>query len=59
MVIDIGRRREFVWDDFLIDASQTTAARRVHQPTRRETRIVLDRPWEGDGSTIFALSMTM
>ncbi len=55
MAIDIGRRREFVWDDFLIDASQTTAARRVHQPTRREIRMVLDRPWEGDGCNYFCV----
>ena len=53
MAIQIGRRREFVWDDYLIDPKRTTAARRLHEPVRRETAFRFDRPWEGDGCNYF------
>ena len=49
MAIPIGRRREFVWDDFLVDEGKTTAVRRLHEPVRREAVMTFDRPWEGDG----------
>lgn len=49
--IDIGTRRECFFDDYLIDTEKTTAEFMVHQPTRRETVMVNNLPWEGDGST--------
>ncbi len=53
MAIEIGRRREFVWDDYLVDEEKTTAARRLHEPVRREVSLTFDKPWEGDGCTYF------
>jgi hypothetical protein len=47
--VPIGTRREFFWDDFLIDAARTTATRRLHRPEPREVVIVHDQPWEGNG----------
>lgn len=53
MSIRIGGRREFVWDDYLIDTDRTTAARRLHEPVRRESAFRFDKPWEGDGCNYF------
>lgn len=53
-MIDIGKRREFVWDDFLIDTTQTTAERRIHHAVRQEVSIVFDKPWEGDGCNYYS-----
>lgn len=47
--IAIGTRREFFWDDTLVDTAQTTATFRLHPPQRREVVMVHDAPWEGDG----------
>ena len=52
-MVNISTRREFVWDDFIIDIKKTTAERRVHNPVRREDVIVFDKPWEGDGCCYF------
>jgi len=53
MAIEIGKRREFIWDNYLVDERKTTADRRVHEPIRREVSITLDKPWEGDGCDFF------
>ena len=45
--------REFFWDDSLLDWEYTTAERRLHEPTRREDALTLDKPWEGNGCGYF------
>lgn len=45
----IGSRREVLWDDALVETSETTAELRVMHPVRREPVLVHDAPWEGDG----------
>ena len=55
MSIQIGKRREFVWDSYMIDEEKTTAERRVHEPVRRGTVITFDKPWEGDGCNYFCV----
>lgn len=49
MYINIGNRREVLWDDFLIDKEQTTARLTMHRPEKKELAFVFDKPWEGDG----------
>ena len=47
--IDIGGRRELLWDEYLMDKSRTSAKLRVHQPRLEDIVLVTDAPWEGDG----------
>jgi hypothetical protein len=47
--ISLGSRREFFWDDFLVDTARTTATPRLHHPQPQEVVMVHDAPWEGDG----------
>ncbi len=47
--VDIGSRREMLWDDYLLDTSRTSAERKLHQPRIEEIALVHDAPWEGDG----------
>ena len=49
-VINIKNRREFFWDETMIDVSKTTATPKVHQFIRRECVLTHNNPWEGDGS---------
>lgn len=49
-MINIGKRRECFFDDYLIDVTRTTAEVRVHRPVRREFLFSHDSPWEGCGS---------
>lgn len=49
--IHIGGRREVLWDDALLDAERTTAARTLHRPQAKEVVLEHDAPWEGDGCT--------
>lgn len=46
-IINIGFRREILWDDYIIDLAQTTALKRIHHPIRKEKVMQLDAPWEG------------
>ena len=46
---NIGSRKEFFWDDFIIDVNKTTAKRELHRPVQRESVFTFDAPWEGDG----------
>ncbi len=48
-MINIGKKRECFFDDYLIDTARTTAEARVHQPVLREKTFSFDKPWEGDG----------
>jgi len=48
-IINIKNRREFFWDETMIDVSRTTATPRIHGLVRREIVITHDEPWEGDG----------
>lgn len=47
--ISIGRRREPLWDDELVDTARTTAELALHRPQTREVVLEHDEPWEGDG----------
>jgi hypothetical protein len=48
-IINIGKRREVLWDDYLIDSNRTTATLRLHAPQPREVVMGHGEPWEGDG----------
>lgn len=48
-VLELANRRECFFDDFLTDAGSTTAKTVLHHPQFRETVLVHDAPWEGDG----------
>ncbi len=48
--IDIGARREVMWDDHVIDTKATTASRVLHSPEYVGVAMMHDSPWEGDGS---------
>lgn len=48
-MLNIKNRREFFWDDTIIDNSKTDARLRLHEPVKRETVLVHDALWEGDG----------
>lgn len=50
---NIGTRREFVADDFMIDTARTNAVRRLHSPVPREKVFTFDAPWEGNGCIYF------
>lgn len=52
-MINIGRRRECFFDDFLIDNEKTTAKQQLHTPVKREEVLRCDEPWEGDISAYF------
>lgn len=47
-IINIGNRREVLWDDFLIDNERTTATRLLNHPEKKEIVIAFDKIWEGD-----------
>ncbi|MDI9469530.1 MAG: hypothetical protein QM296_04910 [Bacillota bacterium] len=51
--VDIGSRVEMLVDDSLIAWRQGLDFR-LTPPVRRETAIVLDRPWEGEGAGAYA-----
>lgn len=51
--ISIGSRREFFWDDYLID--ETTAEIVQHEPVYREDVLACDRPWEGSGCSYYVI----
>lgn len=53
--IIIDSRRELCWDDFLIDASRTTAALRLHPPRIEDVVMEHDAPWEGDGCNSYSI----
>lgn len=46
---NIGNQRECFFDEEMLDMSKTTAQFRLHEPILRETVLVHDAPWEGDG----------
>ena len=48
MAINIGNRRELLWDYFLIDEEKTTASLSVNQPKCLGPVFDFDAPWEGD-----------
>lgn len=54
-MIALNGRREFFWDDFIVDTEKTTASRRVHHPVRKEVAFCHDAPWEGDGCDFFSI----
>ncbi len=48
--VAIGSRRELFVDRALVDSIEGGAELRLHHPTRRETAINFDQPWEGNAS---------
>lgn len=49
-MIEIKRRREVFFDDYLIDTERTTADIRIHRPVRKKENIItFDKPWEDGG----------
>lgn len=55
MAINVASRLEPLWDNYLLDAQQTTAELKVFHPVKREKVLEFDQPWEGDGSDYFNL----
>lgn len=55
MAINISTRLELFWDNFLMDASLTTAALKNFSPVKREKVFTCGMPWEGDGCDYFNL----
>lgn len=53
-MISIGKRRECFFDNYLIDEERSTAEKRLHKPKRKNVLLVLDKPWEGKGATLFS-----
>lgn len=51
MVINIGCRREPLWDYTLVDKEKTTATLSVNHPERRGSIFKADEYWEGGGGT--------
>lgn len=54
-MIDIGKRRECFFDDYLIDTDKTTAKKRLHKPVRRNVIMELNQPWEGSHCYFFSV----
>ena len=46
MYINIGNRREVLWDDYLIDSNGTTAKLTLNKPQKKEFVYRFDKPWE-------------
>ncbi len=51
---DIGDRREFFVDDYLIE-SMTRVKQVMHTPQPKDVAIVCDAPWEGNTSAYYTL----
>jgi len=49
-IINIGKRREVFWDDFLVEKEETTAILKQHGLIEKEPVFVADKPWEGSGT---------
>jgi len=47
-VINIGSRRELLWDDYLVDTERTTTVFKLHQPVQRECVLEFDHPQKSD-----------
>lgn len=47
MVLNIGKRREPFWDEYLIDTERTTALLQQEHPVFKETLMWFDRPEDG------------
>ncbi len=48
-IINIGNRREFFWDNTLIDTKRTRTQTKLHHMEKRECVIKFDEKWGGDG----------
>ncbi len=49
MKIDLGKKREVFWDDYLVDTEKTTAFHRVEEPMKKEHVFVFDKGYEKSG----------
>ncbi len=49
MKIDLGKKREVFWDDYLIDTEKTTAFHQVMEPVKKEQVFILDKGYENVG----------
>ena len=47
-LVTLNERREFVWDNFVVDTEKTTARRVLHSPVYRDDVLCFDEMWEGD-----------
>lgn len=45
-MIEIGNRREPLWDDYLIDEARSNAEKRCHQLETKGPIFAFDKPWE-------------
>lgn len=54
--IKIGHNRELLWDDYLVNTSKTNASLKQHHPQCRDLLMTFDKPWEGDGSHLIAVT---
>ena len=47
-IINIGKRREFFFDNTMIDTSRNGSFPVIHEPVKRECVLTYDDPWGGD-----------
>ena len=49
MTIDLGKKREVFWDDYLVDTEKTTAFHRLMEPEKKEVVFTFDKGYENLG----------
>jgi len=54
-MLNIKNRREFFWDETMVDTAKTTATPKIHELIKRECVVKHDEPWEGDGCDYYNL----
>ena len=54
-IIDLGEKREFFWDDYLIDTEKTTAFPRLMHPEKKETCLWFDKDETKDVLMFFSI----
>lgn len=54
-MINIGNRRECFFDNYLINEEKTTAEARLHKPVRRKVLLDMNKPWEGEYTTMYSV----
>ena len=52
-ILNIGKKRQMFWDDYLLDTEKTTATHRINPAQKREACFTLDQGRELDNATYF------
>ncbi len=54
-IINIGKRREFFWDETILDRENSGTISRMHEPVLRDKVLTLDNPWDIESGTCMYL----